>query len=65
MRAPSQNDANQQPPLPYRSPMTEADRSADEQPASACRTDDTFQRRLAASMKRHRRILDRLADESG
>ncbi len=39
---------------------------ADEGPAlAACSTDDAFQRRLAASMKRHRRILDRLARESG
>lgn len=59
------NDADQKPPLPYRSPMAEAHRSAHEQPAGACRTDNTFQQRLAASMNRHRRILDRLADESG
>lgn len=46
--------------------MAEADRSAYEQPAGACRrSDDTFHHRLAASMKRHRRILDRLADEPG
>ena len=32
---------------------------------AACRADDSFQQRLAASMKRHRRILDRLAHESG
>ncbi|WP_419863645.1 hypothetical protein [Candidatus Poriferisodalis sp.] len=46
--------------------MAEADRNACEQPAVACRrSDGTFQQRLAASMKRHRRILDRLAGESG
>ena len=45
--------------------MAEADRSACEQPADTCRTDDTFQQRLAASMNRHRHILDRLAGESG
>ncbi|MDE0498407.1 MAG: hypothetical protein OXH86_13730 [Acidimicrobiaceae bacterium] len=45
--------------------MAEARRSAHEQPAGACRTDDTFEHRLAASMNRHRRILDRLAGESG
>lgn len=28
------------------------------------RSDDTFHERLAASMKRHRRILDRLAGEA-
>ncbi|WP_419837729.1 hypothetical protein [Candidatus Poriferisodalis sp.] len=41
-------------------------RHADEGPArAACSTDDAFKQRLAASMKRHRRILDRLAHESG
>lgn len=46
--------------------MAEADRNACEQPTVACRrADDTFHQRLATSMKRHRRILDRLAGESG
>ncbi|WP_419930873.1 hypothetical protein [Candidatus Poriferisodalis sp.] len=45
--------------------MAKAHRSAHEQPAGACRTDDTFQQRLAASMNRHSRILNRLAGESG
>jgi len=49
----------------YRSSMAEADRSAYEEPAVACGSDDAFHQRLAASMKRHRRILDRLAGESG
>ena len=59
------NNVDQKPPLPYRSPMAEADRNVYEQPADACRTDDTFEQRIAAAMKRHGRILDRLADESG
>ena len=45
--------------------MAKAHRNAYEQPAGACRSDDTFQQRLAASMNRHRRILDRLAGEPG
>ncbi|WP_420438111.1 hypothetical protein [Candidatus Poriferisodalis sp.] len=32
---------------------------------AACHANDSFQERLAASMKRNRRILDRLARESG
>ena len=64
-------------PLPYRSLMAPATRNADDGHArirrnaddgpsqAACHADDAFQRRLAASMKRHRRILDRLAHKSG
>ncbi|MCY4517886.1 MAG: hypothetical protein OXB99_11665 [Acidimicrobiaceae bacterium] len=41
-------------------------RNADDGHAqAACHVDDAFQRRLAASRKRHHRILDRLAHESG
>lgn len=45
--------------------MVEAAHNTHERHAQACRADEAFQERLAASMKRHRRILDRLARESG
>lgn len=41
--------------------MSEAVRDAIESHIENRRTDDGFQERLAASMERHRRILDRLA----
>ena len=42
--------------------MSEAIRDAIESHIETRRTDDGFQERLAASMERHQRILDRLAD---
>ncbi|MCY3585211.1 MAG: hypothetical protein OXG76_05860 [Acidimicrobiaceae bacterium] len=41
--------------------MADAARNASEQHDRAHHTDDVFQGRLADSMKRHRRILERLA----
>ena len=41
--------------------MSEAVRDAIESHIETRRADDAFQKRLAASMKRHQRILDRLA----
>ena len=41
--------------------MSEAVRDAIESHIENRRADDVFQKRLAASMKRHQRILDRLA----
>jgi len=42
--------------------MSEAVRDAIESHIDSRKADDGFQERLAASMQRHRRILDRLAE---
>ncbi len=54
------------PPSPYRSLMAGATHNNRERRAEARRptADDQFPERLAASMQRHRRILDRLAGEA-
>ncbi|MCQ3808412.1 MAG: hypothetical protein KTV16_14260 [Acidimicrobiia bacterium] len=41
--------------------MSEAVRDATERHIDSRRADDTFQQRLAESMERHRRILERLS----
>jgi len=41
--------------------VSEIIRDAIENHIELCRADDGFQKRLAASMERHKRILDRLA----
>lgn len=62
----AQNRAALTPPSPYRSLMAGATHNNRERRAEARRPtdDEQFPERLAASMQRHRRILDRLAGEA-